>query len=84
MSRIGCITQQITSHRIAYSEFIPLAHTVTPLLPSAVSQLLLLLPFTPANAGLQLTGYSLSLVTGSLLIGSVLTTHSSNSLTNHS
>jgi hypothetical protein len=49
-----------------YSEFILLAltftqFTVPQLLPSAVSQLLLLLPFTLANARLQLTGYSLSL-----------------------
>jgi hypothetical protein len=41
------VTRQITSRRIEYSEFIPLALTVTQftisqLLPSAVSQLLLL------------------------------------------
>jgi hypothetical protein len=66
------VTRQITSRRIAYSEFIPLAltvkqFTVTPLLPSVVSQLLPLTPFTPTNARLQLTGFSLS----------------SNSLNNH-
>jgi hypothetical protein len=64
--------RQIPSHRIGSSEFIEhsllhLYNSQLQLLPSAVSQLLLLLPFTPANAGLQLTGYSLSLVTGSML-----------------
>jgi hypothetical protein len=68
------VTRQITSRRLGSSEFIPLAltvtqFTVTPLLSSAVAQLLPLIPFTPANARLQLTGYSLS--SNSLLLNSV-------------
>jgi hypothetical protein len=48
---------------IGYSEFNPhsllhLHNSQFQLLPLAVSQLLLLLPFTPANARLQLTSYS--------------------------
>jgi hypothetical protein len=63
-------TRQITLRCIEYSEFIPLALTITQftvpqLLPSAVSQLH---PLLSATAGLQLNGYSLS----------------SNSLTTHS
>jgi hypothetical protein len=47
LSRVGYATRQITSHRLGTSEFIPLALTVTQftvsqLLPSAVSQILLL------------------------------------------
>jgi hypothetical protein len=30
LSRVGCITRQLISRRIAYSEFIPLALTFTP------------------------------------------------------
>jgi hypothetical protein len=48
LSRVGCVTRQLTSRLIAYSEFIPLALTFTPftisqLLSSAVSQLRLLM-----------------------------------------
>jgi hypothetical protein len=80
LSRVGYVTRQITSRRIEYSEFIPLAltftqFTITPqLLPSAVSQLLLLLPFTPANAKLQLTGYSGYFDEYSCYVASALTT----------
>jgi hypothetical protein len=47
LSRVVYVTRQITLRRIQYSEFIPLALTVTQftisqLLPSAVSQLLIL------------------------------------------
>jgi hypothetical protein len=47
LSRVGCITRQVTSRHIQYSEFIPLALTFTPftilqLLPSTESQLLIL------------------------------------------
>jgi hypothetical protein len=59
---LGCwvyVTRQITSRRIGYSEFITLAltttqFTISQVLPSAISQLLLLFPFNPANARLQL------------------------------
>jgi hypothetical protein len=59
------VTGQITSRHIECSEFIPLAltftqFTVSQVLPSAVSQLFLLLPLTPTNARMQLTGYSFS------------------------
>jgi hypothetical protein len=48
LSRVGCVTRQVTSRLIWYSEFIPLALTFTPftiiqLLPSTVSQLRLLM-----------------------------------------
>jgi hypothetical protein len=79
------VTRQITSRRIGYSEFIPLALTITQLLPSAVSQLLLLesLPctrynstrscWTPIHTGNWLNPHC-SLVTGSILISHSLAT----------
>jgi hypothetical protein len=74
-------TRHVTSRPSGSSEFI--AHSLLhlhnsqfQLLPSAVSQIqLLLLPFTPANAGLQLTGYSLS--SNSLLTHNWLNPHCS-------
>jgi hypothetical protein len=85
------VTRQITSRRIRYSEFIALAltfiqFTVSQLLPSAVSQLHLLLeslPFTRYNWLRRLLQFNwlvtLSVVTHSLVTGSMLTTHWSQS-----
>jgi hypothetical protein len=73
------VTRQVTSRRLEYSEFIALAltftqFTISQLLPSAVSQI------TPANARLQLSGYSRStllfIITNSLVTCSVLATQS--------